>query len=186
MNSAELLSRLNPHIPGESTGHSFDSLSWSDIAGSLAGLPRPSQLVLLSKYAMYAGCEDEILYYVLNHAVKIWSQNKWGYPREMGPGFLRRLSKLCLIDCLFPLPCKRCKGHKRTLRLGQDKAHAYSIVCPRCEGFGTSNLSDRDRAKILGIPYSTWREHRYRYKCIADTVACWNSSGLEHVKRKLS
>src|SRR3990167_8925462 len=181
MNPAELLSRLNPSIPDiNSLPSGWGGLSPSDIAASLAGLPRPAQLVLLSRWACFAGLESEILYYTLNYTVKLWVQNGWKYPKNEGKDFLRRLSKLALIDTVFPLPCKRCKGHRRIMR-----REGYSITCNRCAGYGTSNLTDRERARLLDMPYSTWNGYRRQYKNIADHVACWENDALQHIKWKL-
>ena len=187
MDVAEILGRLNAKIPGMEGQPGYGTLTVSDIAGGLAGLPRPSQLVLLARYSQHAGLEQDIIYYTLNYTARLWANRGWAYPREQGPDWLRKLSKLAVIELVYPLPCRRCNGKKRVTRWAtRERVSGYSILCPRCTGSGTHNLSEREKAEIVGLSHSAWKAYQLKYKTILDHIAVdWEHIGLAHLKRQL-
>ena len=180
MNPAELLSRLNPSIPDiDKLPPGWGGLSPSDIAASLAGLPRLAQLILLAKWAQYPGLQHELIYQLWNYAVDISIQFGWPKPPS-GQETYRKLAHLAIIEGVYPLPCRRCNGHKRTWR-----REGYSIICPRCIGAGTHTLSNRERCKIVGMTFYQWRQWEYRYRVISNAIQYWNNDGLRHIKNQL-
>ena len=180
MNPAEILSRLNPgscDLDGLPPG--YGGLSSMDIAASLAGLPRASQLVLMARYCQYPGLERELMYRLWNYAVDVSIEFGWPKP-PAGKELLRKMSRLAVLENIYPLPCRRCQGKRRVMR-----REGYAIICPRCAGGGTHTLTDRERCQITGLTYHIWRQWEPRYKLLSDAINHWDGDGIRWMKRQL-
>ena len=180
MITAEILGRLNAKSQ-DFTGlpPGYGGITPADIAGSMAGLDRGSQLVLMARYCQYPGLERELMYRLWNYAVDVSIEFGWPKPPK-GQELLRKLSRLAVLENVYPLPCRRCSGKKRVMR-----REGYAIICPRCTGGGTHTLNNRERCEITGLTYYQWRQWQSRYKVLSNAINYWDNDGLKHVKNQL-
>lgn len=66
------------------------------------------------------------------------------------PKVVSGVCELMVSEAVFGIRCKKCQG------LGHIKKGASFMDCEKCTGTGTGNLSQRVRAKTVGVPVTTW------------------------------
>ena len=142
---------------------------WEDICYALGGLEP-----IISKFARlkYAGEQrhyNDVLQHVYYEIMKMGKVQGWKHrPRFMTSTdkfmdvrgfFALRLAELALQEAAGEHRCKRCHGR------GIIHTGYKNIDCWNCEGTGEQKMSDKYRAKFMGISGRSWRAlWRYRFR----------------------
>lgn len=148
--SAEWLAKLTANsirITGEGFGGTPD-ITWNDVAGALAGTKRIGYLLLLAKYTGDRGATSA---FISELAIEIKSEKNCDTPKAL------RVAVACSFPVLHPMRCGCCQG--RGVIYPKEKGRTLKETarpCRHCDGTGYSQLSERKRAGIAGIPSSTW------------------------------
>lgn len=167
-----------------SGGRSSDALTAEDVAAAVARIKNPAgRMLLVSRATGMKGVEGDygrLEAAFLERVCARAARHRWVVkaPRE-GLSFYRLMTRLALFEFVLPAGCPKCEGrctqYNRRLR--------RELPCSRCRGIGTVALSDRERARELGLHHrtyiETWKE---RYEGVLATVA----AAYRDAKRDLS
>lgn len=165
MPGPEILSRLTPSGVNLASSHSggVPEITAEEIAGCLAGVSLGA-----SYYAhyLYIGCNDyqaALEREIVLELAGMLSQrtDKLGRPIQIKkPGTLRGVARLVVyeLDSDFAR-CRQCKGTKGKTIVHRTSAGYASEWqdCKQCNGSGQRRISQRERAKVVGIDHMTWK-----------------------------
>lgn len=181
---ARLLTRCNEsQIKGVPGGRSTnpDTLRPSDIAAGLSGLPAGVSATVLLKHCHDPASVRPLYAHLLNTAGKLAVEQRWkGYRANEKPAakMLESMVRLAIDELMRSGVCPSCRGSKRSVN---DKR-----ACQRCGGTGRQNYSDRERARMVGMPRTTWRDTwARRYEQIYSVANSWDKRAERHVVRKV-
>ena len=148
------------------SGSGHDSLSLSDIAYCLHGLPPECLAYCHAKYFAISRSVPDLV--------------EWAYQQE-NPGKKHlELSVLALTESLFPRKCPDCSGRGEIWL-----KHGRIIECQRCHGSGNAPYSKAERARQIGVSRECFRHYQPRYERIYRRVNALDGQIKGHVKRKL-
>jgi hypothetical protein len=114
--------------------------------------------------------------------VDLANAEKWPYPRKFkGKEFYRNMGRLALAENISPNICLECGG------CGQEITPEGKLEdCKPCRGSGRSQHSDRSRARILEMPWETFRQGWIdRYRQVQGMADMWESIGLSVIAKSL-
>lgn len=185
--AAELLGRMNAKVvdttePGGGGGKpSSDTLSGTDIAAALMGVPRGAYLLARVKYVGDFSCLEELLSILITRISRKARRKGWS---RQNPEWFRGMAILALRESeVMPVLCRRCRG-RREVQLR--KPRVRWIECPTCGGTGRHQDSEHARAQIVGIPWESWRRTwRSRQSDIKAMVIAWQWVVTRHLLRQL-
>ena len=140
---------------------------WEDVCYALGGLEP-----IVSKFARfkYAGEErhhSDVLQHIYHEIMKMGKVQGWkhrppcyrGANLDVRGWFALRLAELALQEAAGEHRCKRCHGR------GIIHTGYKNIDCWNCEGSGEQKMSDKYRAKFMGMSGQAWRmAWRYRFR----------------------
>lgn len=146
-------------------GHdtSKQNLTWVEVATALsfAKVSRTEYLAALYAYAHDYSVQSELYYQLEVQAIELAID--W----ELTVRLFRRMFKLALAEALQPGVCATCHG-TREFRTGPTSP---AIPCKTCRATGRQVVDDHDRAKLLDMSYSNYRQHwRKRYEQLREWV----------------
>lgn len=123
-----------------------------DVAAALGygNLSEPAYHLGLAKYCDDAVATTKLFGYFRQLAQCAINSNKWQDAEKRADG----LAHLMLMEGVFGVKCKACKGMGSTL-----KGRAGSMIrkdCEKCRGTGAGSLSQRQRGRIANVPSSSW------------------------------
>ena len=147
----ELIALLSPkaidlrHIPG-----GFSRITPQDIAARLSRCSRGASLLARAKYANDTASFSKLYFHFVALAAGPPDGPVW--PKKLKPGTFTRLINLTVQENVSPGKCGWCNGSAKSLEID-----GKVLVCSGCKGSGRVNYSDRLRARMMGIPESTFR-----------------------------
>lgn len=155
----EILSRLNPGSPETELTPSAtgDRLTPSDAVQALSLVSdRIGALLLVIRVAdqwrqWYTELADLVCADVLGKA----REEGWRVmPPDTLPGRLRHLVQTAIFEHCVPKPCRNCGGRGKIYP--QD---GPVRDCEKCGGFGRANMTERERAREIGLWSSAWQRY---------------------------
>lgn len=151
---AEKLAQLMPHgASGASGGGGYSNVSRTELAGYLQNVESLPSLLVWAQYINAEGVQGQLLYEAELRVADIAADRGWRPPR--GKQLLRRMARLAVLELVEPLKCPSCRGTGAN-RLGRR--------CKLCRGSGNRKVTERQRARLLDVPQSTWeRTWQRRY-----------------------
>jgi len=145
--TVSLITKLNPKSPSLEVGGSFASLSQSDIAAAMTGLDALQEALIrfywLGDIGYAAYLRDQAIIELCNRGVE---------------GELAFKMGSVIVDDLANSTCSACNG------TGEN---SKKRVCGHCDGSGKKGLSDRELAKRLEVPKTSFqRRYKEDYKVV--------------------
>lgn len=129
----------------------FDAITAADIATAVGRIhTKLGQNLVLYLWADNAELEESVIMGLLFDASTVCLKNGWTVRR---PGTLSGILRVGLRELKAPRVCRMCNGSG--VRAG--------VECPKCAGAGRRPKSDEHRARISGLPPTTWRRWADRY-----------------------
>jgi len=161
--SIRLLTAKSPRFSRE--GASYDRLRWEDIAAALSRVKDPE--IAIFGRLLVADIERKTLERIerkmLLDIVDIATEEKWTKGKTWKnhkKDTLRKLIRLAIVERLVGHICPSCNGNRGVMIAKKWK------ICPRCRGFGSSTITDMERARLIDIHPDTYRDvWRQRYRC---------------------
>jgi len=90
------------------------------------------------------------------------------------------IASLLLEEYVDEPVCRKCKG------AGERRIKGVWQACPTCDGSGRTVLSDRERARRIGVDKMAWHRHWVsRYTALAESVTSAERECLSGLKRQL-
>lgn len=183
MNPASLLSLVTARAkPFEITASSFHRINPEDVLHAMGNIKHEgASLLIRVKWAdqKQFTYDLELLFWMA--IVNLAQSEKWPYPMKMnGKEFYRNLGRLALSENINPNICLECGG------CGKEITEEGKLQdCRPCRGSGKSHHSDRSRARLLGMPWETFRNPwADKYKKIQGMADIWESIALSSISRK--
>lgn len=195
MNPAELLVLLTARTNKfERMPTGVPLLTQQDIAAALGRIQhRIASLLLRVKYAHQYDFMMELDRLIWLKVVDLWMERGWPYPKhKIGQEFRRDMGRMALAETIWPHTCPWCQGvgsmtiQRRRLRGRKRKQIGAVVMCDGCKGKGIRKPSDRQRAKLMGMPYTTWI-HTWSpvYREVQTLIDQVESVGLGAIKKRL-
>jgi len=195
MNPAELLALLtarNNKFERMPTG--IPLITQQDIATALGHIRhRTASLLLRVKYAQQHEFMQDLDRLIWLKIVDLWMENKWPYPKnKIGKEFRRDMGRMALAETIWPHTCLVCFGRgqivvqKRRLRGRKRRRIGQVVECVNCKGKGARRPNDKLRARMMGMPYTTWL-HTWAsvYRDVQAMIDQIEAIGLGSVKNRL-
>ncbi len=177
MGSAKILAALVPRSASlvPSSPVTGDKLTTSDVAGALAGITKPQELLLRYKYLDDLSGEHEIVLELVGQ-LTFPSADRVG-----GNQFIYHLNQVALADYAKPCLCGMCAGRGEVAtREGQ------VMQCPRCKGFRLKSRSISAIARAVDVPRETFRRNWWRvYQEVSDQLSFWESAAMNKINQNL-
>lgn len=137
------------------------------LMAALARIQHPiAPLLLRVKYAQQTDCMETLDRKFWLKVVDISYEQKWKYPKERrGKEFYRNMARMALAEAIWPHVCIACGGvgfitvKRRRLRGRKRKRVGQVIPCEHCQGKGRKLPTQRQRAKLMDIPFTSWLRH---------------------------
>ena len=175
--AATLAGRLNPSVCRFDTGiGGWGHLTQADIAMALGMLKsETARLWIRVVYCDHKDHTEGLERLLLMKVVDIAASEQWKFDR---PGIIRDMVRAAMIEATAKVICSRCNEQKIVVWT-QEEAEQYNRPemalkggnCPKCKGSGYKRVSDRWRARAIGIEYSLFnRVIRSKYSRILDIV----------------
>lgn len=178
---------------GSDKGH-IPVVSMADIShslGKLAAKHPESALLLRVKYSYAHGArynEGNRFYskLVCDLDRKLWLKicdmawdGKWVLPEKRGVQlFLRSLGQMAIAEHISPHNCIFCGGTNKAVEKN------LLVDCKHCNNEGKKVIRPSDRAEVLGLSQSEWREWEPRYSRIQDILKTWEGNGQKEFLKK--
>lgn len=185
MNPAALLAKVTARaLPFEIVPSAYQRISPEDVLHAL-GLIKHDGASLLIR-VKWAG-QDQ---FMRDLDVKFWfavvdlsNAEQWPYPQKLkGREFYRNMGRLTLAENISPNICLECGGSGMEI-----KPDGKLDNCSPCRGSGRSQHSDRSRARILDMPWETYRQGwSERYRRVQGMADMWESIGLSVIARRIA
>lgn len=152
-------------------------LSWTDVAGSLAGLDRVPTELLRTMYLGDHRGDDVVLAALSDFIIATAGENQIKVTTEIVAG----LARLAMFEVVNPPHCSTCRG------LGQTSVAGIIRVCGQCAGYGYGTRGVRDQAAIAGMKKSTFNS-KYSWLAARAYVQCagWLNEGVRHLTRRMA
>lgn len=183
MNPAELLARITAkaaplsRIPG-----AHGRITQQDILCALGCIEHAGEgLLMRVKYAGQAEFVADLDRRYWMAVVDLALEQRWPYPRQLvGQEFFRNLGRMALSEHIRPDACHACGGCGKALLGGK------VLACSECRGSGRRRVSDRVRARTIGMPWETFRvPWVQRYRQIQGIAHGWESHALGKISWRL-
>ncbi len=169
MSTENLLAKMTAHgiqISGEGFGGKVD-ISCTDVAAACAGMREPVYMLMLLKFCADKAAAKPMQIYI---AQLMHKENP-----AMPLARCMDLALVVLVQEVGGYICKTCDGTGR----------ARYAVCRGCKGSGKADISQRERARLVGIDESTYRRSYAKLvEAWAAQAGQWESEGLRHVWRQ--
>lgn len=184
MNPASLLAIVTARaIPFEVVASSYQRITQEDVLHAMGTIKHEGASYLIRvKWAGQGQFTPELDRRFWMAIVDLSRTERWPYPKNMvGKEFYRNMGKLALTELINPCICIECGG------CGKEITQEGKLEdCKPCRGSGKSSHSDRSRARILDMPWETFRQEWIdRYKKIQGIADIWESMALSAMSRKL-
>lgn len=183
MNPAELLAKVTARAaPLEVLPSAFQRITPEDVVHALGMIKHDGASLLIR--IKWAGQSE----FVQDLDIKFWisvvnlaNSEHWPYPEKLkGKEFYRNMGRLALAENINPNICLECGGSSI-----QITPAGKLEECSPCRGTGRSQHSDRSRARLLGMPWETYRHlWNERYRKIQGMVDLWESIGLSVIANR--
>jgi len=140
-------------------------------AGLLSGLNEVETAYAFAKYGLDDHSRRKLVGYVLSKSFALADKEGW----KCEVGFLKLLSDLAVAEAVDSHICMKCHG------TGCEGIKP----CKSCKGTGRKAVSDRQKAKAVGIDVAAWcRTWRRRYNEILSFVNEIDGSMQYHFQNK--
>lgn len=161
-----LITKLNPKTASLEAGGSFASLSQSDIAAAMAGLDALQEALVrfywLGDIGYAAYLRDQAIIELDGRGVE---------------GDLAFRMAGVVVDDLANSTCSACNGTGENVK---------KRVCGHCEGSGKKGLSDRELAKRLEVPKTSFqRRYKEDYKVVYSRFEFIANASARQISHKL-
>lgn len=176
--TAEQLAQMNAHgvLPDKISG-SGSNHSRTEIAGALHGITDLPLHLIWSEFIDATCVQGRLWYHAEMHVIDLAVEREWFLPRhdpQRGKETLRRMARLAILELTTPLRCQSCGG-TRVNRLAR--------ACGKCRGTGNLVIRKGERARLLDIPYTSWRRQwRSRYHAILAHFKAQSEGALETIR----
>lgn len=151
----------------EQLGYSYGSLSVSDIAYCLSGLSPEHTAFCRVKYLHDPEPMPDLVKWVLENT----PENKHSLPMAM----------LAILESVSPRDCVSCSGRGEI----HHKAGKVS-ECDRCRGSGDLPFTTAERARLMGINFSTYRKNwADRYDNVYRRLSYVDSELIRHIRARM-
>ena len=184
MNAGELLARVTARAaPLEQSISGFGRFTTDDILHSLGLIPHSGAVLLLRvKYCQQTEFLQDLDIHFWTTIGDLALSERWPYPIKFkGQEFYRSLGRLALVETISHHVCMLCGGTTKNLT---DEGKV--IDCPECHGTGRKKPSERFRARLIGMPYETWRYGwTDRYKQVQGIADLWEEIGVGGMVKRL-
>ena len=184
MNPGELLAKVTARaVPLEQAISGFGRFTPEDILHSLGLIPHSGAVLLLR--VKYCGQTE----FIQDLDIHFWTtigdlalHEKWPYPiRFKGREFYRNMGRMALSETISCKTCMGCGGTGKNLT-----PEGKVIDCTDCHGNGRKSPSDRSRARLMEMPWETWRQGwNERYRQIQGIADTWEGMGLGGMVKRL-
>ena len=149
------------HIPS-----GWQHLTASDIAGTLAKVPRGASLLVRVKYANQERFKPDLIYWL---KVEVFDE----IIKSPVQPIHDKLINLAINEVLDPRICKTCKG------VGNLPVEAKLLACEDCNG-GKYAWTEHSRATYCGIHHEVWKRRWSRmYTEILTIPWTWEGQARE-------
>jgi len=195
MNPAELLVMLTARTNKfERMPTGIPDITQQDLSNALALINhRIASLLLRVKYANQYDYLQKLDIRVWLKVVSMSIENGWQYPKDrIGREFYHDMARMALAEAIWPHTCLWCHGtghiviHKRRLRGKKSKRIGQVIMCEACKGTGRKRPTERQRARLMNIPLTTWlRRWASVYRDIQIELDKVEAIGLGALRRRL-
>jgi len=152
-------------------------LTKTDIAAACSGTHSLQFHLILAKY-----CDD--VYSALKAVGELMEEMRIrdGVWREMEARRLQCVAATIIDEFVAAKRCRSCKG------TGEVKNGTTIVTCKPCEGGGKRPISATSRAKLIGMPESTYRSQQLneRFDRLARYLIDLEMGALERISRKAS
>ena len=180
MNAADLMALATARPANPDSLGGVPILTQQDVMYALACIHHNGAALLLRvKYADQTTYLPDLEVEVLKATQELWEAKKWTLPRKKD-NFLVNVAQLAIIEAISARVCPHCGGW------GSDIEYGKIVPCRVCDGSGYTQLDDKRRAEIIGMPRTTWREvwvDKYRY--IQAFLIEWEGLGIGRATAKL-
>lgn len=151
------------------------ALTGAEMAGALAGLPRPQYLLGRLAYVGDETVLDELKQVVLVRASDIFRKED-----VYRPGFIREMCEAAIWDVCKPPRCPVCKGTKDA-----PTATGVRRTCDLCHGLGLVHMGSKRACATFRIGRERWGRVKYRYHNLESLLWAWDGTVVGHVRRQL-
>ena len=184
MNPAELLSMATAKaMPLERFISGYGRITQYDVIHALSSVKHSGAILFLRvKFCGQYEFIEELDHIFWKSVIDLANEEKWSYPRKrIGSEFLRNMGILALSESISTNICLECAG------TGMEVSQEGKIVAHGpCRGSGRSIHSDRSRARLMGISWSTWNTSLDdRYRQILQICDLWQEIGLSGMAKRL-
>jgi hypothetical protein len=167
----EQLARMLPGgVDFESARGTLRGLTAPELAGALAGIPRPQTLALLGTYLDDASARAALVHVLAVEAAAIAAERHWR--AVAGSEASLQLARLAVVDVCLDPRCRACNG------VAEIMAGDQRIQCWTCGGTGRARV---DVHAVLG-PQPFWVE---RFETVRATLLSWLADGARLVSIRL-
>lgn len=184
MNPAALLVKVTARaLPFEIVPSAYQRISPEDVLHALGLIKHDgASLLIRVKWAGQAQFMADLDRKFWVAIMDLSNAENWPYPEKLrGQEFYRNMGRLALSENISPNICLECGGSGLEI-LPEGKL----VDCKPCRGTGRSSHSDRSRARLLNMPWETFRQGwTDRYRKIQGMVDLWESIGLSVVARRI-
>lgn len=183
MNAGELLAKVTARaVPLEQSASAFGRYTQEDVLHALGLIAHPTASILIRvKYCHQTELLPDLDLYFWQATVNKALEQGWSYPRKMeGKEFFRNIGRLALSENINPNICLECGG------TGKAILNDLLSDCLPCRGSGRSSHPEAARARLIGMPYMSWKNTwADRYRHIQGIADAWESIGLGGVQKRL-
>lgn len=151
------------------------ALTGAEMAGALAGLPRPQYLLARAAWVGDDSVRDE-----LNRILLVKASN-WFKPEDIAyPGMLRALCAAVLSQAIDPPLCRRCRGRGVIFHRG-----GRVTDCDLCGGSGKGVSGGDPLRQLLGLSTAHWRQIERGRQRLEMAAWGWKAQASSHIRRQL-
>lgn len=183
MQTEKILARLTAKGIGVPTGEQAGAggvrsvIDQAAVAAALAGLSDPAYWFARARFL-----DDP------EHARLLWDwvtdtvtahalAGNWG---ELPGAQARRIALVAMTPSVWGVRCTSCDGRGQ-----HNRRRGVLTTCGACHGSGRGVVSEREQARIVGVPATSWRRlWRHRVAGVARLVADLETEVDEHVRRQ--
>ena len=156
-------------------------VTWEDVAGACAGLPRGPYLIAIAKFADDWSVLNELEYIVWMKVVDIANDPPGGKKWKRGNESLRKLGWLAIAENISPAQCQKCNG-RGILYMPR----GLIVPCHQCCGTGSGNSRSADLAREFGVTVDEWEaDWDMPYRIVYALLYSWLGRSLGHIKKRL-
>lgn len=182
--SAQVLTKMNVHgcnLNFAGKGGVVE-ITPCDVAASLGfgNLSDPAYYLGLARYCHDPKAEQWMRQYIREKLIVFVEDNRW----KLDEWNIHGCVEIVMRESVYGMACQKCGG------LGYRYPKPYSDEasgdCKHCEGSGIGQLSERERSRISGISFTTWRRNwKERINNFLAQFAQIDSELHYHIKKRL-